>query len=177
MMFSYMGAHTINRSADTRAVLDAVRRIVRTLHESSRAAQKQVGVSGAQLFVLQKLAESPGASLNDLAARTHTHQSSVSTVVSRLVDRGLVIRAASAIDGRRLELRLSAEGRRLLARAPDAAQARLVRTIEQLPAVRRRALSRSLVELTNAMDLDRRQPVMFFDDHAVAAGRRRAPRA
>src|SRR5882762_8351764 len=86
----YMGAHTIRRTADTRALLDSVRRIARTLHESSRAAEKQVGVTGAQLFVLQKLAESPAASLSDLAARTHTHESSVSTVVSRLVARGLV---------------------------------------------------------------------------------------
>ena len=171
-----MGPHTIRRTAETRAILDAVRRIVRTLHESSRAAEKQVGVTGAQLFVLQKLAETPGASLNDLAARTHTHQSSVSTVVSRLAERGLVLRAPSAVDGRRLELRLSAEGRRLLTRAPDAAQARLVHAIEQLPAVRRRALSRSLLSLTNAMDLAGREPVMFFDDtlHGV---RRRAARA
>jgi MarR family transcriptional regulator, lower aerobic nicotinate degradation pathway regulator len=172
-----MGPHTIRRTADTRAVLDSVRRIVRTLHESSRAAEKQIGVTGAQLFVLQKLAESPAASLNDLAARTHTHQSSVSTVVSRLVERGLVIRAPSATDGRRLELRLSAEGRRLLARAPDAAQARLVKAIEQLPAARRHALSQSLFALTSAMDLAGREPVMFFDDAARGASRRRAARA
>src|SRR4051794_23904903 len=158
-----MGPHTIARAEDTRAVLDAVRRIVRTLHESSRAAEKQVGVTGAQLFVLQKLAETPAASLNDLAALTHTHQSSVSTVVSRLVDRGLVLRSPAADDARRLELRLSADGRRLIARAPFAAQARLATAIEQLPAARRRTLARSLLALTDAMDLAGREAVMFFD--------------
>jgi MarR family transcriptional regulator, lower aerobic nicotinate degradation pathway regulator len=159
-----MGAHSIDRDAQTRAVLDAVRRIVRTLHESSRAAEKTIGVSGAQLFVLQTLAEAPGASLNALAVRTHTHQSSVSTVVSRLVDRGLVLRAPAAADARRLELRLSAEGRRLIGRAPDAAQTRLIRAVEQLPPARRRALARSLNELTRAMDLADRKPPMFFDE-------------
>src|SRR6188508_2107958 len=84
MMERYMGTHTLARPHETRAILDAVRRIVRDLHESSRASEKQVGLSGAQLFVLQTLAQSPGASLNDLAARTHTHQSSVSTVVAKL---------------------------------------------------------------------------------------------
>jgi DNA-binding MarR family transcriptional regulator len=158
-----MGAHTIAREGETRAVLDAVRRIVRTLHESSRAAEKAVGLSGAQLFVLQALADTPGLSLNALADRTHTHQSSVSTVVSRLVERGLVLRAPAADDGRRLELRVSAEGRRLVARAPDAAQARLIHAIEQLPAGRRRVLARSMLELTQTMDLDRHAPVMFFD--------------
>src|SRR5436190_7860869 len=109
-----MGAHTIFQADETRTVLDGVRRIVRTLHESSRASEKAVGLSGAQLFVLQTLADLPGASLNALAERTHTHQSSVSTVVSRLVERGLVLRAPAAADARRLELRLSAEGRRLI---------------------------------------------------------------
>src|SRR6188768_2776524 len=100
MMGFYMGAHMTSRADDTRAILDAVRRIVRTLHESSRAAEKSLGLTGAQLFVLQKLAEVPGLSLNALAAQTHTHQSSVSTVVSRLVERGLVLRAPAVDDAR-----------------------------------------------------------------------------
>jgi len=158
-----MGPHTSSRAHDTRGILDAVRQIVRTLHESSRAAEKTLGLSGAQLFVLQKLADSPGLSLNALAALTHTHQSSVSAVVSRLADRGLVLRTAAADDARRLELRVSAEGRRLVARAPDAAQARLVDAIERLPAARRRALARSLNDLTTIMELTGRTPVMFFD--------------
>src|SRR6185295_11402599 len=151
MMEICMGSHTISRGGEVRDILDAVRRIVRTLHESSRAAEKTMGLSGAQLFVLQTLADSPGLSLNALAAETHTHQSSVSTVVSRLVARGLVLRTAAAEDGRRLELRVSAEGRRLASRAPDAAQARLIAAIERLPAGRRRVLARSLVELTDRM--------------------------
>src|SRR5437762_1170436 len=140
MLGNYMGTHTISRAADTREILDAVRRIVRALHESSRAAEKILGLSGAQLFVLQKLADSPGLSLNALAAETHTHQSSVSTVVSRLVDRGLVLRAAAADDARRLELRVSAEGRRLVSRTPHAARSRLIDALERLPASTRRAL-------------------------------------
>ena len=86
-----MGSHT-SAAGDVRAVLDGVRRIVQNLRESSRWAEKNLGMSGAQLFVLQKLAESPAQSLNALAALTHTHQSSVSTVVNRLVQRGLVTR-------------------------------------------------------------------------------------
>src|SRR5919202_3148500 len=113
-----MGAHTsaARAAGDTRAVLDAVRRIVQALHESSRWAEKHLGLTGAQLFVLQILAEAPGLSLNELAARTHTHQSSVSTVVARLADRRLVVRAAAADDARRVRLRLSAEGRKLVRR-------------------------------------------------------------
>jgi DNA-binding MarR family transcriptional regulator len=145
------------------AVMDSLRAVVRALRISTRAVEKEIGISGAQLFVLQRLEDAPARSVNELADRTSTHQSSVSTVVSRLVERGLVLRAASPEDGRRLELRVSAEGRRLVSRAPDAAQARLIQAIEQLPAGRRQALARLLGELTEAMDLGDRTPVMFFD--------------
>src|SRR4051794_10506671 len=169
-----MGPHISDPVSNTRVVLDAVRRIVQALHESSRWAEKHLGLTGAQLFVLQKLAESPCLSLNELAARTHTHQSSVSTVVARLVERGLVARVAGESDARRVELRLSADGRKLIRRAPNLPQQRLIRGIERLPAARRRALAASLDALTNAMALSDGNAVMFFD--AGRRRRRRTPR-
>ena len=96
-----MGTHTSARE-DVRKVIDAVRRIVQALHESSRLAEKQVGLTGAQLFVLQQLGEAPTSSITEIARRTHTHQSSVSTVVARLVDRGFVRRTRSGTDARHL---------------------------------------------------------------------------
>src|SRR5262245_81630 len=105
-----MGSNTSGAS-DTQAVLDAIRQIVQALRESSRWSERHVGLSGAQLFVLQALAEAPGISLNELAARTHTHQSSVSVVVTRLVDAGLVRRGRSGLDARSVTLSLSPRGR------------------------------------------------------------------
>jgi len=55
-----------------RRVLDAVRRIVQVLRVSSRAAEKLVGLSAAQLFVLHRLEETQAISLNELAERTLT---------------------------------------------------------------------------------------------------------
>ena len=76
------------------ASMNAIRSIVRALRVSSRMIESKMGMSGAQLFVLQQLAEKPAHSLNELAERTATHQSSVSVVVRRLVDHGYVARTA-----------------------------------------------------------------------------------
>jgi DNA-binding MarR family transcriptional regulator len=160
-----MGSHTSSTDAEVRSVLDGVRRIVHSLRESSRWAERHVGMSGAQLFVLQKLDESPAQSLNALAARTHTHQSSVSAIVARLVDHGLVTRTRSARDGRTIELGLSRRGKRLVDRAPDAAQERLIRGIRQLAPARRRTLASTLNELGRAMDTADRRPAMFFEEN------------
>src|SRR5579885_2762018 len=103
--------------SDSQAIersMNAIRSIVRALRINTRAIELKMGISLAQLFVLQQLAERPADSLNELAERTATHQSSVSVVVRRLVERGYVSRTASSADKRRIEIELTPEGQRLL---------------------------------------------------------------
>lgn len=145
-------------------ILDDLRRIVQVLRESSRATERKLGVSGAQLFVLKALSGSRAISLNDLAARTYTHQSTVSVVVKRLVDRGLVSRVTSPLDARRVELELTRRGRALLARAPRATQGRLIEGLEKLPRKERQALATALHHWVEAMQLDSEAPAMFFEE-------------
>jgi DNA-binding MarR family transcriptional regulator len=148
---------------DVRSALDGLRSIVQALRASGAGARRTAGVSGAQLFVLQQLAGTPGASVNDLAARTHTHQSSVSVVVARLVARGLVRRDTSEQDRRRVTLRLTPAGRALLRRAPATAQERLVEALGAMPARPRRQLAQGLTRLAAAMDGAGLPPPLFFE--------------
>src|SRR6478672_7740671 len=92
-----------------------------------------MGISLAQLFVPQQLADRPADSLNDLADRTATHQSSVSVVVRRLVDRGLVTRRTSTTDKRRVQIAATPEGEKLLVGAPRTIQMRLMNAVGTLP--------------------------------------------
>jgi len=140
-----------------------LRRIVRVLRESSRASEKTLGVSGAQLFVLKALTTTATSSLNDVAARTRTHQSTVSVVVAGLVKRGLVRRRISAEDGRRVDLGLTLKGRSVLDRAPLAAQEKLVGALEAVPLRERTTLARSLARLIAAMGLEDAPVSMFFE--------------
>ena len=165
-----MGAHT-SRDPASRDVLDSLRRLVQALRESSRRAEQQLGIGGAQLFVLEKLAETPSQSLNQLAARTHTHQSSVSTVVARLVDQGLVSRERAAADSRRLVLVLTARGRRMAAKTTGAAQERLIASIQRLPPRSRQQLALLLGRVVGDMKTTQR-PRMFFDDDRTRSARR-----
>lgn len=164
------------RPEELAAALDAIRRIVQTLRLSARSAERRLGVSGAQLFVLHTLAEAPADSLNDLAARTFTHQSSVSVVVDRLVRRRLVSRTRSPEDGRRVVLALTSAGRALLRSAPEVAQVRLIGALRGLPPRDCRALARILgrvVREMGALDL----PALFFEDLARGSRGSRGSRA
>ncbi len=155
--------HSAPDIAVTRSI-NALRRVLRAIRLSARRAERELGLSGAQLFVLQQLRAHPAASLNELAGRTHTHQSSVSVVVRRLVDRGLVIRAHAAADSRRVELRLSAAGHVVLRRSRPVAQVQLLRALGRLPSARRRALADTLELVVRHMGLAASPAAMMFSD-------------
>jgi DNA-binding MarR family transcriptional regulator len=144
--------------------LDSIRRITRVLRRSSRLSERKVGLGSAQLFVLQQLAEAPAASVNDLAERTYTHQSSASVVVRRLVEQGLVVRRPSLDDRRRRELKLTAAGKRLAARAPVPAQVRLVEGLLTLSGAQLRTLELLLSRVVKGMGAEAEQPVMLFTE-------------
>jgi DNA-binding MarR family transcriptional regulator len=136
---------------DVLAVIDGLRQINRRLRQTARVAEQRLGISGAQLFVLQELAAAPAASVGELADRTFTHYSSVSVVVSRLVESGLVTRAPARNDNRRSEITLTARGRQLLRRAPTAAQAELTAAVSRLPRRTLHQLARSVRRLTESL--------------------------
>jgi DNA-binding MarR family transcriptional regulator len=157
--------------SDVRHVLDSFRSIVQALRMDGRDVVRGARLTSAELFALQRIGERPSASINDIAALTFTHQSSVSVVVQKLVDRGLVSKIAASDDGRRQSLALTAAGRRLLQRTPAAVQERLIDAIAALPPTERQALARSLAKLAKSVapEAASRHPPMFFEDAKVVA--------
>jgi DNA-binding MarR family transcriptional regulator len=156
-----MPTHSQNQ---TRTVMDALRRIVRDLRLVSREAERVAGISGAQLFVLQALAAGDATSLNDLAARTVTDQSSVSVVVKRLVEAKLVARKASEEDGRRIVLSLTPAGRKLLSRCPEPTQNRIVKALGRLRANEFSDLTRGLSALVREMGIGHEPAALFLEE-------------
>jgi DNA-binding MarR family transcriptional regulator len=138
---------------DLATALDALRRIVRALGVSSRTAEHTAGITGAQLLVLQRLADEPAHSLNDLAERTFTHQSTVSVVVDRLVARRFVKRERSKEDARKILLSLTATGRTALKKAPPPAQTQLIDALRRLPRRQLRAVADGLTATATTMGL------------------------
>jgi DNA-binding MarR family transcriptional regulator len=151
---------------DVRDTLDAVRRLVQALRVAGRAAEQRAGLSSAQLFALQQIGQHSGVSINELAALTFTHQSSVSVVVQRLVARKLVVKVAAADDRRRHALAITAKGRRRLSQVPAAAPQRLIRAIAALGPADRRVLSRTLDTISRrvAPGTGRTPAPMLFED-------------
>jgi MarR family transcriptional regulator, organic hydroperoxide resistance regulator len=149
------------REAET---LQALRLLVAALTHSARIVERRTGVTNAQLFLLRELAAEGSLSINELAARALTTQSTVSVVVDRLCESGLARRSRSAADARRVEVGLTPKGRRLTLRAPTPPTARLTAALRGLPAGDLQALDRSLMRLLRELGVTAKKPPMLFEN-------------
>ncbi|MEO7113623.1 MAG: MarR family transcriptional regulator [Polyangiaceae bacterium] len=175
-----MGSHAFSSKPaknELHIALDALRHIVRALRLSSNHAEKSHDVSGAQLYVLQTLAEASASSIVELASRTVTDPSSVSVVVKRLTEDGFVARRQSKRDARRVELVLTRKGEAVARAAPRVAQTSLIDAFASLAPSTRRSLSRGLAELVQKMGGASETPALFFEEGGAAeAGSKKSSR-
>ncbi len=132
-------------------ILHSIKAIARDLRTTSKQSRRVPGVSTAQLQVLRALDGGP-LSINDIADRTYTHQSSVSTVVGRLVSDKLVTRAASKADGRSVSVSLTAAGRGALRKSEDSTEVLLSNALNSLSRAELAALADCLEKVSSMLD-------------------------
>ena len=158
---------------DTQRILDSIRRLVRLLRLTDRAAQSELGLSGAQLFVLHELGKSAPLSLSELAEKTRTDQSSVSVVVTRLVEGGYITRDRDKRDARRLVLNLTKSGKAIAEKSPPAAQERIIEALESVSAADRKRFADVFARIIQEIGETRGAAPMIFEDEL---NRRQPPR-
>jgi DNA-binding MarR family transcriptional regulator len=157
---------------DIQLILDSIRNVVRALRTNSRTIEKELGISSAQLFVLQQLKKKDGVSVNELALATHTHQSSVSVVVQKLAKRKWVIKKPSILDSRQIEIYLTPLGKEALIKAPPSVQEQLVDTLKNMESPKLHSLAIYLSELVKRSGFDLSPAPLFFEE-LPSAGRKK----
>ncbi|MEO8244200.1 MAG: MarR family winged helix-turn-helix transcriptional regulator [bacterium] len=156
--------------SDRQTIMDALRRIVQALRQSSAHSEQSSNVTGAQALILKHVAAREGLSINELAGLTFTHQSTVSEVVSRLESRGLVQRTRAQDDGRKCELRLTDDGRAATRSTTITAQEKLMQALQDLPPDTIAQLAHGLEALIDAAGLDAEPAIMFFETQPPKIG-------
>ena len=102
--------------------LQNMRVVMRAAQRHSAQIEKQCGVSGAQLWVMQELLERPGLRMGELAGTMSIHQTTASNLVDALVKKAYVRKARDQPDQRVVTLTLTAEGQAVIAGAPQPAR-------------------------------------------------------
>ncbi len=146
-------------------VLDSCRRLVNFIHTASKTTEKSLGLSAAQLFVLEKLRDGKPRSVTELASLTQTHQSSVSGVVKKLVAKDLVTSTLSEEDARRHLLELSPKGLKILEQASgEKIQDQLLSAVRRLPVKESGELDRLLDLLLSELQQTDKPASLFLED-------------
>ena len=123
----------LNDGADYRLdVLKKLRIVFRAAQRHSLWIEKQCGVNGAQLWMMQELLDKPGLRVGELASKLAVHQTTASNLIDALRKRGYIVKERDASDQRVVNLRLSEEGRQVLLKAPTPARGLLQEAILHL---------------------------------------------
>jgi DNA-binding MarR family transcriptional regulator len=131
------GGHASSGETDVAAHLDALKKlriVIRAAQRHSAWIEKQCGVSGAQLWIMQELREAPGLRVGEIADKLAIHQTTASNLLRPLEKRGYIVKARDPDDQRAVKLALSESGTALLARAPKPARGLLPEALRQLDA-------------------------------------------
>ena len=100
--------------------LISIRRILRATELHGKALRIATGLKTSQLLVLQALEEEPELTVGEITDRVHMAQASVTTLVARLEELGLVTRTRGTSDKRKVFVKLTDAGHVMLEQAPEA---------------------------------------------------------
>lgn len=132
-------------------VLRQFRLVYGSVKQHFRDVERECGISGSQLWLLRRVATTPGIGVSSLAECLSIHQSTCSLLVEKLVGADLVSKTRSTEDQRRVGLEITAAGRRLLKRAPGPVEGVLPEALRQLPEAALRSLHINLNELVSQL--------------------------
>ena len=99
-------------------VLSRFRVIFNAVKRHFRVVEQKAGISGAHVWALSEVAARPGVAISDLARAMHVHQSTASNLVRMLMAAGLVSSERAGEDRRVVQLAVTPQGRKVLAKTP-----------------------------------------------------------
>ncbi len=151
-------------------VLIALRRIIRASDIHSKRIARDSGLTTPQIVVLRAIDR-----LGEVTTRTLSHevslsQATVTLILDRLVERGLVDRYRSEKDRRVVHTRLTVAGQHAVANAPTLLQEAFMARFQRLTAKRQKEIVAALAEIGDMMDAESIDAAPLIATEASFAG-------
>ncbi len=143
-------------------IVDDVRRVFQVVHEHSKKAKRETGLTGPQLWAIKVIAESTSIRVSDLARRMYLHPATVVGILNRLEKMGLIERNRKDADRRIVQVSLTTSGKSLVKKSPKVAQGLLVAGLEKLTLKRLVNLSKGLADLVKILGAQELPPRLIL---------------
>ncbi|WP_127558844.1 MarR family winged helix-turn-helix transcriptional regulator [Nioella ostreopsis] len=134
--------------------LIALRRILLATNQFSRNLAQSVGLTAAQLRVLQIVSEKGQCTATAISLQMRISQATVTSLVDKLVRQEMVVRERSQTDRRQTNIVITEKGIRALADAPDPLQQRFVRKFSAMEDWEQAALIAALERVASMLDAE-----------------------
>ena len=135
-------------------VLVALRRIIRATDLYSRKLGKKTGLTTPQLVIIQAVGDLKDPTVSDIAKGVSLSLATVTTILNRLERNGIINRARSSIDRRRVIVTLTEEGLNLKGSAPKPLQDSFVDRFSRLESWEQHLIVASLERVAAMMDAE-----------------------
>jgi DNA-binding MarR family transcriptional regulator len=133
-------------------LLISLRRVIRAIDIHSRQLNKLSGLTGPQLMVIQKIDQLDAPLAKQIAQEINLSAATVTTIIDRLENRGMVIRTRSETDKRKVHLSLSDAGKTLLNSAPTPLQEHFIMRYQNLEEWEQSQLLSAVERIATMMD-------------------------
>jgi DNA-binding MarR family transcriptional regulator len=151
----------------TIAVLRALRRILRAAELGNRQLATTTGLTPSQLLVLKEIGERGEVTPTELSAALQFGQATITNIVDRLEQRGLVARQRGEQDKRRIHLSSTQAGERAIEQAPDLLQARFSEDFARLPEWEQAMILAGLTRLAEILGVARSDAAPLLDSGVI----------
>lgn len=128
------------------ALFRALRRLQQAGEMHAKRLSRYGGLTPMQLLILQVLASEPKLTASTLSRRVSLSAATLSGMLERLEERGLLLRERDPLDRRRQWLLLSEAGQKLLEQAPSLLPPAFREAFSALPEWQRHALTAALMQ-------------------------------
>ncbi|WP_371195639.1 MarR family winged helix-turn-helix transcriptional regulator [Glaciecola sp. SC05] len=135
-------------------LLIALRRVIRAIDLRSRQLNKEAGLTGPQLLVMQNIGKAPGVMVRQIAENINLSPATVTSILDRLELKELVDRVRSTEDKRRVGVFLTAHGQEMLARAPLPFQEHFINRFSQLAQWEQSQMVATMQRIASMMDAE-----------------------
>ena len=116
-----------------REALRQFRVIFGAVRQHFKAIEKACGVSGAQIWAMAALRQTPGMKVSELAQALSIHASTASNLLDKIEKAGMIRRERNTVDQRVVKLYLTPAGEKALEKAPQPLTGILTHALGQLP--------------------------------------------
>ena len=135
-------------------VLISLRRIIRAMDLHSKHLVKTSGLTTAQLLLMQTVQAGDGMTIGKLADRIHLSQATVTTILDRLAERGLIVREGSSEDKRKVHVKLTEQGTALVTDSPVPLQDHFIKNFSNLNQWEQTTTLSALQRVAHMMDAE-----------------------